>query len=217
MSAVRDEATQARHAAVEAVEATEDAARAHEAAKPRPDAVVKEPEIRRAVGRLVEGLAKQAHGVGMLPRAELARQWAEPIVLETVKRHEDTFGKQQEPLEVKAAPSALDRGDVGGTVINRRVGVVEMGAPGAGLSHVSGMAPRPAKPIDHLLKERTDMLLSLPDWAAKIHKAFEGGMLKYGEQSRACDDVMAVIESSNNVFGDWRTPRRAAPRIIIGG
>lgn len=215
MAAVLDEAAQARHAQVEAVEAAQDAQRAHQASKPRPDAVVKEADHRRAIGRVVEGLAKQAQEVGMLPRAELARQWATGIVNEQVKKHEESFGKAQ-ATPVTSSPSALDRGDVDGRVINRRVGTATLGAPGQGAT--ANFAPRPQKPHDPLLKARMDMLLQMPEWNVKVMKAFEDGMAKYHDQSRAADDVMNVVEQSNRIFGDWRTPRKGPPdRLIIVG
>lgn len=215
MSLVLDEATQARQAVVEAAEASADAARLQAAGANRPDAVVKEETGRKAIGRLVEGLAKQAQSIGMLPKTELATKWSTGIVEEQIKRHEESFAKSAS-TSVEASPAQLDRGIDGASVINRRVGTAVLGAPGAGAAPV-GEFGRPAKPQDPLLKRRVDALLAMPEWNAKVMKAFEQGMAKHGDQSRACDDVMAIVEQSNALFGDWRCPPHLGQRIYVGG
>ena len=201
-----------------------------------PDVIVKEETIRKAVDRVVSGVASTQVQAGMpLPDIAKAEMFAKEVVAKQVKVHEERMSKllddgtDKRAANVKPGESKarIDRGDVGDdtVAIVRPITSREWTAPN-GRAHVMG-TPVQRSREQQLLLDRLNMLGQLPEWDAKLLAAAGEGDA-YARRSGAPEDrlniarrssivtdfMMKVVEESNAVFGDYLNPA-AVPRKII--
>jgi len=181
--------------------------------KPRPDPVVKEPEIRAAVDFLAKGHVETQRKIGVtVPSAAAAESFAKEAVESQVKIHEDRC-RNGVPEPKRPAPAQADDMDV-----RRPVGVYDWNTRTNQFRPLGPVRGKQAAPVDPLLQSRMDMLLRLPEWRSRIMKTWDEGLIaSNGSFVHASHLVMKIVETSNNVFGDWRTPKQSAPKIIVSG
>lgn len=196
---------------------------------------VDESTGRAAVERVLEGITETQDVAGALPGGPEARQWARDVAEKQIKIHEERearqgidklkgLGSEDVPVDPSSA-SRLDRGEVpdDAEVINTALG--KSGTPQA-MQHM-GMAPVP--PEDQLMLARLEMLCRLdatgqpeiPEWYDRIEKAKRDGEWKaihsgsdldrldaYRRHEFMAREVIAVLDLSSAIFGDWRKPKQ---------
>jgi hypothetical protein len=175
--------------------------------------VVSEDLARKAVDRIVEAAvdSQRANGVPV-PSAAPAIPFAQDVVQRVINEHEQGRHAPAPQIAPSLPPDRLSRGDVGPDtqVINRPYN------PGQ---------PRNKAPEDPRLRARLNFLGTMPDWEDKIIKAAlegETAAKRMGfhdwdnRMSVVADYVIAEVDKSNAIFGDWRLPPKPRdPRLII--
>lgn len=181
----------------------------------RPDAIVKEDDARYAIDRLTEGHVETQRDMGItMPDVAAAERFAQDAVGRQIKVHEERFKD--------GVPAPIERDDEVPEEGPGHVGSFRWNTATNQFTPIGDINPRLLEKTqqtakgDPLLAARMEMLMQDMGWRAKIMRAWDDGLNQTGNFSGASDRVMAVVEASNNVFGDWRTPRER-PRLILVG
>jgi len=178
---------------------------------------VAEETIRETKDRLLEGLTDTQKRMGALPDVKAAEDWAVPILMQEVAKVEEERERgllakpaaQPAPDEVRKIDedTTFVRRTIGTFKIDWKTGQVEAQGP---IRLRQRQGPPPGE--QQLLDQRLALLQRYPEWRKRVMEAW----FSDANQSNAADKVLAVLEDSNRLFGDWRFPRPTAETLIFG-